>query len=359
MPGADHPFTFSGTAAGDKMSGTTGMGGAWSATREAKKAALLGTVMEFKVASLEIGVKPDGGETVFSKIAPDTQIVRIPVGERDLAKAQPAQLREISLGDRVLVSFVEGMTEARRIVLVAASEISKRNDSERMDWQRRGNSGVVTAKNGDEFALQIQTPQGLKTKTVSVNAKTNVRRYAPDSVRFADAQPSSYAEIAVGDQVRERGDAIAEDIVFGTFLTNLGSVTALDRAKQEIRIEEVGTHKPMTIRLTADSKLKMMPTFKPTETPMHARPMVMSQVIESLPGATIDDVKVGGAVVITSTKGVKADEATAIMLLVNADSLVRLAQLHTAGESPMDAIVRMHGGAIGGAGGLALPALLQ
>ena len=33
-----------------------------------------------------------------------------------------------------------------------------------------------------------------------------IRRYAPDSVKFADAKESTLAEIKVGDQVRARGD---------------------------------------------------------------------------------------------------------------------------------------------------------
>ena len=61
------------------------------------------------------------------------------------------------------------------------------------------------------------------------------RRYAPDSVKFADALPSSFAELKVGDQLRSLGnkDAAgtrveAETIVFGSFVMAGGPVTAID-----------------------------------------------------------------------------------------------------------------------------------
>src|ERR1700737_2737439 len=79
---------------------------------------ILGTVTEFKVDALELGVKPDNSEAVFLKFGPETQVVRIPPGERGLEKAAPAHVSEIAPGDRVMVSFADGMPEARRIVLI-------------------------------------------------------------------------------------------------------------------------------------------------------------------------------------------------------------------------------------------------
>src|SRR5258707_7110 len=185
------------------------------------------------MASLEIGIKPDDGATRFFKISTETEVVQVEPGERDLSKAKPVRVTDLALSDRLLVSFVAGMSEARRIVLISATDIAKRNEAERLDWQKRGVSGLVTSINGGEITLQMRTPQGPPAIAVTVTPKTTIRRYAPDSIKFGDAEWSGISEIAVGDQVRVRGQKsedgtklTAEDLVYGTFLSRIGAITA-------------------------------------------------------------------------------------------------------------------------------------
>lgn len=166
---------------------------------------ILGTVTEFKMSSLEIGLQPDEGAATYFKVSPDTEVVQVAPGERGLGQAKKVRVTDLSLADRVLVTFVTGMPEARRIVLISATDISKRNEAERVDWQKRGVNGTVTAIHGDEITVKTGAIEGPSEITVAITPKTMVRRYAPDSVKFADAQWSSIAQIAVGDQVRMRG----------------------------------------------------------------------------------------------------------------------------------------------------------
>jgi hypothetical protein len=338
---------------------------------------ILGTVTKFKAGALEMGVQPDTGAALFFKFGPETEIFRIPPGERDLSKSKPARVTDIAPGDRVLVSFVEGMAEARRIVLVAAGDIAQRNESERLDWQKRGVSGVVAAKNGSEVTLEVATPEGKHNLLVAITPQTRIRRYAPDSVKFADAERSSLAEINRGDQLRLRGDksadgskVTAEEVVFGTFLTKIGTITAVDKGAREIRILDLATKSTVTIRLTADTRLKKMEfgggppsggEHRGPPAPSADRPFDMSRMLEQLPPATLDDLKAGGAVVVTGTRSAKEDALTAIMLLANADALVQMAQSQAAahpGMSPMDVLGRLHGGMLSGPGGVSLPAML-
>src|SRR5919106_4592333 len=111
---------------------------------------ILGTVTEFKTDSLEIGVRLEHGKHAFVKVGPETEVVRVAPGDLELKKAEPVKLTDIAYGDRVLVSFVAGMTEARRIVVISATDIAKRDEAERQDWRRRGVSGLVASKNGNE-----------------------------------------------------------------------------------------------------------------------------------------------------------------------------------------------------------------
>ncbi len=377
VPGGDMTVALNGAVDGDKMSGTMQPhGSAWNATRQsAAPKAVLGTVTEFKIASLEIGVQPDHGAPVFLKFGPETQVLRVPPGDRGLDRAQPAAMTDIAPGDRIMVSFVAGLADARRIVVVSSSDIARRNAAERLDWQKRGVSGIVASKSGGEIALEQRTLQGAHTIAIEVGARTIVRRYAPDSVKFSDARPSSIAEIAPGDQLQARGTksedgtrVAAEEIVFGTFLTKIGTITAIRPEAGEIQIEDLATRKPLTVRVTRDSRLKMLPDMHATSAgmpagPDHAPPdsrAEIAKIIERLPAATMDDLKVGSAIVVVSTRGADPDELTAITLLANADFLVQMAAMHGgANENPMEVIGRLHGGVLNGPNGVSLPAMIQ
>ncbi len=345
-----------------------------------------GTVTGFKVDAhtSAILVKPDNGEVSAIPFSPETEVVRVAPGTRDLSKAEPARITEIVTGDRVLVSFVQGMTEARRIVLVTATDIAKRNEASRLDWQTRGVAGVVTSANGNQIILRA----GQQVVTVTTDEHTVIRRYAPDSVRFADAVFSSVSQIAPGDQLQARGEKSpadtsadtskdgltvkAQEIVFGTFLSKAGTIAAVDPQANRITIRELATNKPLTIKLTADSRLRMVPDdVHTTMSHMHGsahdapRPegglRGMAQMIDRAPAAKIEDLKPGMTVVVTSTKGASSNELTAIVLLANADFIVQMMQAAAHPRQPngmpgMDEMLRRHGVVPGG--GFTVPAVI-
>jgi hypothetical protein len=320
-----------------------------------------GTVTDFK--SLEIGIQTDNGESAFLQFGPDTEVVTVTPGEHDLAKAKPAAVTDIVVGDRIMATFVAGLKPARRIVLITGRDIAKRNEAERQDWKLRGISGIVSSVAGDQIVLEVRTPEGAHTVTVTVNAKTRIRRYAPDSVRFTDALPATTAEISKGDQLQARCTAmIAEDVVFGTFLTKLGTIAAVNPETHEIRIQEVTSKQVLTIHVTPASQLKVMPDMrammfgKATPQPAQtAGKFDLQRTLEQLPAAQLGDLKVGGGVIVTSTKGAQNDEVTAIMILANADFFVQLSQSADGSHS----LSQLHGGMLAGPGGISLPTMIQ
>ena len=126
---------------------------------------------------------------------------------------------------------------------MSATDIVKKNEADRMDWTRRGVTGVVAAKSGNDVTLKIRTLGGESQAVVTVTDTTTYKRYAPDSVKFAEAKNSKLAEIGVGDQVRARGvksedglKVTAEDVVFGTFVTKAGTITA-------VNVGDAGNHR--------------------------------------------------------------------------------------------------------------------
>ncbi|HUB81462.1 MAG TPA: hypothetical protein VMB03_21835 [Bryobacteraceae bacterium] len=363
-------ISFSGTVDGAKMTGTHEMGGAWSATRDGTEPAsktILGTVTDFRVNSLELGVKPDDGGAVWVKFSSDTVVLLSAPGDKDLSHAQPARIADVARNDRVLVSFLEGMSEARRIVVVSANDIARRNAAERLDWEKRGVSGVVVSRDTEQIVIESRSPQGAQRTTLAVTAKTKVRRYSPDSVKFADAEPASADAISVGDQVRARGDrsadgsrVTAEDVVFGTFLTTLGTVTEVDHEKHELKLVDITSKQPLVVRLTADTRLKKIPDLHEMAGGHGGhQPANFTEMLLSLPAGSLDDLKAGSSVVVTSTRGSQPGRVTGIMVIANMDPLIQMAQSQVQGLSPAEALNRMHGGAMSGPGGFSLPAILQ
>ena len=137
-----------------------------------------------------------------------------------------------------------------------------------MEWRRRGILGVISALKPDtkEITISHRTMAGTQAVVMQVSDKTEMRRYAPDSIKFGDARPSSFSELKVGDQLRALGDR-AEDplhfnpqkIVTGAFRTVGGVVTAVDSATGEIRINELEKKTPLTIVIKHDAVLRRFP----------------------------------------------------------------------------------------------------
>jgi hypothetical protein len=333
---------------------------------------VLGTVTAFRADRLEIEVKPDSGEAAAFTFTPETLVERIAPGEKDLKNAAPAKITDISLGDRVLVTPVSGTHEARRILLMSASDIARRNEADSQDWMKRGVSGLVVAKSASQVTVKMRSFQGETQAMVTIGDKTKFRRYAPDSVRFVDAKPSSLSEVAIGDQLRARGqkseDGLkvdAEEVVFGTFLTKAGTVTTVDAGAKQIVVKDLVTNKPLTIKLTADSQLKALPNFAgmmgggrmgqmggPRAGAAPGRPAFdLAQMLERMPAAKLEDLKPGQTILVSSTKGASKDQVTAIMLLANADLLIQMAAAQSnrsaaagAGMGPSMGMMGLSGG---------------
>jgi hypothetical protein len=367
------------------------------AAQTAANSPVLGTITGFKADTAEIQVKPDDSDPVLIRCGPETLVQRVAPGEKDLKKAAVIAVTDLAMGDRVLATFVIGSAEARRIVVMAASEIARAKEADKQDWQKRGVSGVVSVVKGSEITLLSRSMQGEITSTVTVDGNTIFRRYAPDSVRFADAKVSILADVRVGDQLRGRGQksadglrVAAEEVVFGTFLTKAGTITAMDASAGDVTVKDLGTGKTFLVRVTPESQVKRMPGFGggmpggrpgggagamgmaagagPGGSPsggMGSRPggaPDLTQMLERMPTSKISDLKVGETVVVSSTRGASSRQVTAIMLLGNADMLIQIAsapQLRgQQGGVSLGGGMSM-GGMMGGSGGLELPGMMQ
>jgi hypothetical protein len=84
--------------------------------------------------------------------------------------------------------------------------------------------------------------------------------------KYSEAKPGKFEEVRVGDQLRALGDKsadgthlTAEEVVFGTFKIAGGTVTALDVANNQLKITDLQTKKPLTINIKPDSVIRRFP----------------------------------------------------------------------------------------------------
>src|SRR6266852_3427079 len=119
-----------------------------------------------------------------------------------------------------------------------------------------------------EITVSSRTLMGApQAVIIPVTDKVLVRRYPPDTIpKYSEAKPSKFAEVKVGDQLRALGDKsadgthlTAEEVLFGTFKIVGGTVTAIDATANQIKINDLTTKKPLTIILKPDSVLRRFP----------------------------------------------------------------------------------------------------
>ena len=219
-----------------------------------------------------ITLTPDSGADVMVTVQPNARILRIAPGEKDLKNAAPVQLQDLQVGDRVRVrgqASADGTSMAAlEVIVIPRSDLQALHEQERQDWQKRGLGGLVSTVDPATGTITISvTSLGGKKEIAVHTAKSTVfRRYAPDSVKFDDAKPSTLQDIQAGDQLRARGDrspdgsqVTAEEIVTGSFRNVAGLVNAVDASSGTITVQDLLSKKPVQVKISSDSQLHKLP----------------------------------------------------------------------------------------------------
>jgi len=218
-----------------------------------------------------ITLATDSGAEINVTVTAATRILRVAPGEKNLKNASAAQLQELQTGDRILVggepSSDGKSVTASSIVVMKHSDVEARQQQALKDWQR-GAGGLVTAVDPAARTVTISVTGfgGTRSVVIHVSEATVIRRYAPDSMKFEDAKPSTLAEIRSGDQLRARGsrrpdetDLAAEEIVTGNFRNVAGIVKSVDAATGTISVDDVLSKKSVQIRIAPESQLRKLP----------------------------------------------------------------------------------------------------
>ncbi len=364
----------------------------------------IGEVKTIDAAAKQLTIKTDAGSTVTVSLGDKTTYKKLAPGEQSLTNATDVTITDLAEGDRVMargnVSEDRKSVPALMVIVMTKGDLAKKADAERAEWRRRGILGVITALKPDtkEITISNRTMAGTQSVVIPVTDKTEMRRYAPDSIKFGDAKPSDFAELKVGDQLRALGDRTEDPLRFnpqkvvtGSFRTVGGVVTAIDPATGEIKINELEKKTPLTIVVKQDAVLRRFPAEmgmgmgprpggaaggaapaggapaaqgNAPQRPQGAGPggpggpggrpgFNINDMLERLPTISIADVKVGDTIIVSSTQGVDPTRLTAISLVAGADTLLAmLAPRPQAGQAPNPAA------GLGGSGisfGIGLP----
>jgi hypothetical protein len=328
----------------------------------------VGVVTAIDLGAKQIKIKTDAGAELSVALQDRTNYLRVGA-DLNLKNATKIAVSDVAVGDRVLargaLSEDKASLAATSIVVMAKEEVAKKHEAEQAEWKKRGVSGVITALNPDskQITISVRSHEGVKPLIVPVSGSVDMRRYAPDSVRFSDAKPSTFADLKVGDQVRALGNKnedgtqlTPEYIVSGSFRNVAATVISVDPVAKTIRVTDLDTKKPALVRIEADSNVrKLTPEIanilarrlKAAEAggPVSPRPAAMTgdrpaggpggpggpggggaadieQMIERMPPLNLADLKKGDALVISSTAGADADKITAITLLAGVEPIL-------------------------------------
>jgi Domain of unknown function (DUF5666) len=302
----------------------------------------LGTVTAISGDGLTL--KTDAGQQVTVTVASGAHILQLAPGSTDLKTAQPIELKDIAVGDRILASGKAGDSaatfEASRVILMKSTDIAQKHQMEQADWQKRGTGGIVSAVDAGTGTLTVSV--GAKKIAVNTTSKTEYRRYAGDSVKFEDAKPGTLAQIQAGDQLRvlgtksDDGSSIqAEEIVSGSFKNLAGLIASIDASKGTVTLKDLTTKKTVTVIVTANSNVRTLPPEAAARFAARAKGEAanaggagapasqggeapggagrpggggrsaggdLSQLLGRLPNKTIADLKVGDAVMIVASQ---------------------------------------------------------
>jgi hypothetical protein len=345
---------------------------------------ILGEVTNLDNTTKQVTIKADSGASSTVAYDDKTHFMKLAPGEKDLKKATDVQLSELSVGDRALArvrKMDDGtFSAATTVVVMTKAELVKHHQVNQEEWQKRGMNGTVTVVNPATKEVTFKT-LGTEPKQIVIEPadKIDVRRYAPDSVKFSDAKPSAVGEIKAGDTIRVLGNknedgsrVTPEVIVYGTFVRQAGTIISIDAAANTVKMTDVTTKKPVTVKVNEATTVKKLPPTvaammlrsqqggaagapggapgaggppnaaggRPGGAPAAGGPggpggpgggpggpgggrrFDPSRVLENAPTITLADLKPGDAIMVSSSSGADPSTVTAISLVAGVEPLL-------------------------------------
>ena len=218
-----------------------------------------------------VTITTDAGANSIAMVSDTSRILRVEPGQTDLKTAVPLTFADLQVGDRILVRGAltdDGSSLlASSVIAMKHADVQAKQQQILEDWQKRGVGGLVSAIDPATGIISISsvTATGPRTIAIHTTKDTILRRYAPDSVKFDDAQVGPITQIRVGDQLRARGarntdstEITADEIVSGSFRNISGTVDSVDAANNTLTVTDLVTKKPVVVKVTTQSQIRKL-----------------------------------------------------------------------------------------------------
>lgn len=341
---------------------------------------IAGVVSSIDTSAKQIKVNGDDGVAYNLALQENTIYLRMPLGETDQKKAVRIAFSDVTVGDRLIARGPvadDKTVPVRTVMIMSKSDVAQKQQRDQADWQKRGITGIANSVNAASNEIIITT-RGRDSKAVTVDVSSAAfRRYSPDSLKFADAKPSSIAEVQPGDTLRVLGNKAdegtrvkAEEIVSGAFETIAGTVISTDAATGEVRLTNLQTKKPVVVKTnpgtmlrrideqTATMLARRMRPATPGDAPPQAGPPPaareegsggasggrgfgggrgpggsgdLTQVLDRSPQLALAELKKGDAVIVSGTKVPDGAPITAFSFVAGVEPFLAAAP-RTAGQ---------------------------
>jgi len=217
-------------------------------------------------------VKTASGDVHQFDVPASASIRRIEPGQTSLSGAVTIPLSDLAVGDRLLVllstSTPAGATpQASEIIAIKHEDVVKKQEQESAAWAE-GFGGLVKSVDPASGTIVLAAGAGLSTKTITIHTtpSTVLKRYAPASVSYAEAQPAPITAIHPGDQLMARGAKNADgagmdavEVVSGSFRNISGLISSVNPANSTITVKDLLTKKDVTIDIPATAQMRKLP----------------------------------------------------------------------------------------------------
>lgn len=338
------------------------------------------------VSETKIAVNSPNGK-IDLVLSATTAFKRVPPENPNIAAAVAATLSEIAVGDKVMATGIlseDGKTlPARSVYLMTKADLSEKAAKENEMWRTRGISGKVTSVNVQTNQIVFDTGGFMAKTSMTLTPKADAKmlRYAPNSLKFSDAKPSSISDIKAGDEIRALGDKSSDGTAFsadtvltGGFRQAAGRIKSIDLEKKEVVLEDLNTKKDFTVAYANAVMMKRFPEEMVTRMigmqmagapggqggvqvvrpvgggqpsaggqpaggaqpgagprPMGGGRPSPGEMIDRLPNMPAEDLKVGEVIaVLTSSATAGSDRVSAFKLVAGVEPFIKLAQMGAA-----------------------------
>lgn len=344
--------------------------GAQQSSAQSSVTRTIGTIKS--IAGNTITMTTDAGADVTVTASDATRMLQVAPGQKTLEGATAIHLQDLQVGDRILVlsrgSNANGPLTAGTIIAMRRAALETAHSEQEQAWAS-GVGGLVKTVDpaSGTIAITVAGLSGTKTIEIHTTPQTILRRYAPDSVQFDEAKPTTMDQIHPGDQLRARGTRSAdgntfdaEEIVSGAFRNIAGTIDAIDASANTIHVKDLISKKAFLVKFTPQSEIRQLAPEMAQRIAMRLRMAQnggqagrpgggaasanrgaggppqgagqgfggsqggfqrggggadLQQMLSRLPPATLANLQKGEAVMIVSTQGAVSGEVTAITLL--------------------------------------------